>query len=54
MEEKVREATFTCGGCLEEIPIGQLHEFDGRNLCPECFRNYTHTSRALLCFVSSA
>lgn len=37
MKETKREATFTCGGCLEEIPIGQLHEFDGRNLCPECF-----------------
>lgn len=41
MKENKRKATFTCGGCLEEIPIDQLHEFDGRNLCPECFREET-------------
>ena len=33
MKENKRETTFTCGGCLEEIPLEQLHEFDGRNLC---------------------
>ena len=41
MKENKKEATFTCGGCLEEIPMEQLHEFDGRNLCPECFREET-------------
>lgn len=41
MKENEKEATFTCGGCLDEIPMDQLHEFDGRNLCPECFREET-------------
>ena len=41
MKENKREATFTCGGCLEEFPMDQLHEFDGRNLCPKCFREET-------------
>ena len=41
MKENKREGTFTCGGCLEEWPVDQLHEFDGRNLCSECFREET-------------
>ncbi len=41
MKENKKEATFTCGGCLEEFPTDQLHEFDGRNLCPKCFREET-------------
>ena len=41
MKENKKEVTFTCGGCLEEIPMDQLHEFDGRNFCPECFREET-------------
>ena len=41
MKENKREGTFTCGGCLEEFPMDQLHEFDGRNLCPECLQEET-------------
>lgn len=41
MKENKREATFICGGCLEEIPLDQLHEFDGRNLCHRCMEEET-------------
>ena len=41
MKENKKEATFTCGGCLEEFPVDQLHEFDGRNLCSECLEDQT-------------
>ena len=41
MKESSREATFTCGGCLEETPLDQLHEFDGRNLCHRCLEEET-------------
>ena len=41
MKENKREATFICGGCLEEIPLDQLYEFDGRNLCHRCLEEET-------------
>lgn len=35
------ETIFTCGGCLKKFPVAQLHEFDGRKLCPQCLKEET-------------
>lgn len=41
MVENRREKTFTCRGCLEEIPLAQMQRFDGRSLCPQCLAEQT-------------
>lgn len=40
MKETKREA-FSCDVCLEEVPVVQMCEFDGRRLCPRCLEEET-------------
>lgn len=37
----MEKSTFTCACCMEEYPISQQQEFDGRDLCPQCMEEET-------------
>ena len=37
----MREETFVCTSCGEELPISQRSEFDEQELCPHCLNEET-------------
>lgn len=41
MKENKKEVIFTCESCQAEVPLHQVHEFDGRKLCYRCLQEET-------------